>query len=344
MRISYRTSYLKCIYTSRPLDFHLFYFRLSIFFVKPRNFFQRITIWSKSRGSLACVSIYRSSRYYSRGSARHIFTGTRQFTTRKCTHLNHHLDLPLPRASLVSSFFLSFPLSPATYLFSPHLRRHALCSHDVTRVGITHRHEGRVVYQRVRMCQDRREGRDSFEPRLVFASPCVPRTSYFNETVCLPLFLSLSLSYFLSFSFSPSLSYTSHRASSLLFSSRHLACEPTDRQTGRSRVSHDLVSHRPSLFCFSCSRAPISRGDFPSLPPPRTCTPIEKGKRTAFVLDDWHDDSSHTVEKCNHVDFGRGIRYLLSYTLIQELCISSQFANDSFSTDTHWEIFNILVL
>lgn len=37
---------------------------------------------------------------------------------------------------------------------------------------------------------DRREGRDSFEPRLVFASPCVPRTSYFNETVCLRLFLS----------------------------------------------------------------------------------------------------------------------------------------------------------
>lgn len=40
----------------------------------------------------------------------------------------------------------------------------------------------------------RREGRDSFEPRLVFASPCVPRTSYFNETVCLSLSLSLSLS------------------------------------------------------------------------------------------------------------------------------------------------------
>lgn len=127
-------------------------------------------------------------------------------------------SFPFPAAtpSRRSPSFLFFSPSAS---FSPHLRRHALCSHDVTRVGITHRHEGRVVYQRVRMCQDRREGRDSFEPRLVFASPCVPRTSYFNETVCLPLSLSLSLSYFLSFSFflSFSLSHTSPRILFALF-------------------------------------------------------------------------------------------------------------------------------
>lgn len=180
-------------------------------------------------------------------------------------------SFPFPAAtpSRRSPSFLFFSPSAS---FSPHLRRHALCSHDVTRVGITHRHEGRVVYQRVRMCQDRREGRDSFEPRLVFASPCVPRTSYFNETVCLPLSLSLFLIFSLSLFFSLSLSRTPHRASSLLFSSHHLAGEPTDRQTGRS-----FVSHRSSLFlllllsCFYIARLCMF------LPSSRTCATIKKG-------------------------------------------------------------------
>jgi len=98
-----------------------------------------------------------------------------------------------------------------------------------------------VVYQGVRMCQNRREGRDSFEPRLVFASPCVPRTSYFNETVCPSL--SLSLSYFLSFS---SLSFflsLAHLTAPPLCSfplTISLVNQPTDRPVG-------LISHRPFL-------------------------------------------------------------------------------------------------
>lgn len=65
--------------------------------------------------------------------------------------------------------------------------RRALRSHDVTRAGITHTKENRCESAAVSGPARRREGRDSFEPRLVFASPCVPRTSYFNETVCLSL-------------------------------------------------------------------------------------------------------------------------------------------------------------
>lgn len=125
-----------------------------------------------------------------------------------------------------------------------------------------------MVYTRVYIpgsadvSRSEREGRDSFEPRLVFASPCVPRTSYFNETVCLPFSLPLSL-YFLSLTHLTAVS-------SLLFSSRHLACEPTDRSVShlaRSRLA--LPSFLPHRF--SCSRAPISGGCarfFPPSPPP----------------------------------------------------------------------------
>lgn len=174
---------------------------------------------------------------------------------RKCIHLNHHLDLPFPRTSLASSSFFSFLF--AVRLFPPHLRRHALCSHDVTHVGITHRHE---VYQGVRMCQDRREGRDSFEPRLVFASPCVPRTSYFNEIVCLSAALLLSLIFFLSCSFF--LLRTSFLCSFPLTIS--LVNQPTDRPVG---LSFRTISSR-IISSFSYSHASISPGYACFFPPP----------------------------------------------------------------------------
>lgn len=222
MRISFLISYLKRICPNHLLNLFLFFlligsYVIDFFFVKPREIFFNVN-HNRNIVVYVCISSTYSETHsfkspsrsirllflilFSRYSTRRIFTGTRQFT-RKCIHLNHHLALPFPRAYLASSSFFSFLF--AVRLFSPHLRRHALCLHDVTRVGITH--EGRVVYQGVRMCQDRREGRDSFEPRLVFASPCVPRTSYFNETVC--LLLSHSLSYFLSFFFFLSLLPTS---------------------------------------------------------------------------------------------------------------------------------------
>lgn len=141
-----------------------------------------------------------------------------------------------PRSPLSPPFlhhpsFLSFS-SPARR-FSPHLQRRsttrrgatrsALHSHDVTRVGTTvHRYEKRVPASTDVSGPNREEGRDSFEPRLVFASPCVPRTSYFNETVCLCRSLSLSL-------FSLLLLFAARLVSSLLFPSRCLAREPTDR-------------------------------------------------------------------------------------------------------------------
>lgn len=118
----------------------------------------------------------------------------------------------------------------------------ALRSHDVTRAGITHTRTGARVSGPAR----RREGRDSFEPRLVFASPCVPRTSYFNETVSASAVLSLSFFLPLAFSSSSSLS---------LFSSRRLAREPTDRPTGplaRSRLA-------PSLFLSSFYHLALAR-------------------------------------------------------------------------------------
>jgi len=90
------------------------------------------------------------------------------------------------------------------------------------------------------------------------APPTLTRLS-----ACLPLSFSLylSLSYFLSFLLFLSLAHLI----SLLFSSHHFACESTDRQTGRSLVSYNLVSHRPSLTLKLLYRAVIHVS---SLPPP----------------------------------------------------------------------------
>lgn len=112
----------------------------------------------------------------------------------------------------------------------------ALRSHDVTRVGQREHHRstrkpcasghgcvrtGERDRERGGGKERERKGRDSFEPRLVFASPCVPRTSYFNETVCSapslsPLPYSSRLSSSLALFLSPSRSRTTDRPTSRL--------------------------------------------------------------------------------------------------------------------------------
>lgn len=114
-------------------------------------------------------------------------------------------------------------------------RPSTLRSHDVTRAGITHAPGNRCESANVSGPARRREGRDSFEPRLVFASPCVPRTSYFNETIC------LCFSFSLLFPLLPPVS-----PSSSFFSSRRLARESTDRSS--RAISSRTVSLSLSLF------------------------------------------------------------------------------------------------
>lgn len=132
------------------------------------------------------------------------------------------------------------------------------------------------------------EGRDSFEPRLVFASPCVPRTSYFNETVYSALFPAVSLSPL----------RAAARLASWFLSSRRLA---QNRPTGRlSRLSLVSALVRPSLyFSLSLLSHPPFRASLvhllshiavmhaSGLPPPRVpfpprgrvVAPIEKASR-----------------------------------------------------------------
>lgn len=255
-----------------------------------------------------------------------------------------------PRSPLSPPFlhhpsFLSFS-SPARR-FSPHLQRRsttrrgatrsALHSHDVTRVGTTvHRYEKRVPASTDVSGPNREEGRDSFEPRLVFASPCVPRTSYFNETVCLCRSLSFSFFSFAPFCCSPRL---------LFALSLPLSRSWTNRPTGplSSRMISSLtVSFSLSPFpsspylslslCLSAclaillSCSLISRGFFPSSPcclfsPPIAFVHLSKKRRTAFVLSKRRDDSSRAIdEKCDYAH----IRTILSFISNETFAISLQ--------------------
>lgn len=265
------------------------------------KFFAVITILSKHHG----LRVFRRNAFihhrfirtllilFSKYSTWCIFIGTRQFT-----HSFKSLSRSyfFPHVYFASSSFLSFLL--AIRLLSSHFLRHALGSHDVTRVGITH--EDRVVYQGdADVSWPEREGRDSFEPRLVFASPCVPRTSYFNETVCPPFPLFL----FYIFSLLPTSPPLPLCSFPLAIS---LVSQPTDRPVGlSSRTISSRISFFPLSFPprFSCSRAPISGGCARFfLPSPAFARLSQKAshrlriRRTAVMI-------LRTVEKCDHVDF-----------------------------------------